>query len=326
MLPRERVIHVIEHRKPDRVPLYGWVKENLTPQITEVYGSVENFEDRFEFDFAHIFGGPPAWDAEALEDLRTHLGRDPEPPEVLDLPVPDPDDPARYQDIREQIRHHREERGRFVYVQTPGFFEGYNDHFSIENHLMHLLLFPDALHELYRRRKDWDIAFAMNCLDLGADMIHLSDDWGAQHGLMFNPGTWREMIFPYHKAVAEAVQDRGGYVSLHSDGNILPVMDGILEIGYHVVHPWQESAGMSLAHFKKNYSRHFTVMGGLDIQTTLGFGKRDHLVNEIERVMRLGADGGVLFCTTHYVQDHCTMEELTLAFETAYEMSRKACA
>jgi len=28
MLPRERVIEVIEHRRPDRMPVYAWVRAN----------------------------------------------------------------------------------------------------------------------------------------------------------------------------------------------------------------------------------------------------------------------------------------------------------
>ena len=45
MLPRERVIKVINHEKPDRVPIYGWVRANLEKQISEVFGSAEAFED-----------------------------------------------------------------------------------------------------------------------------------------------------------------------------------------------------------------------------------------------------------------------------------------
>jgi uroporphyrinogen decarboxylase len=322
MLSRERVIDVIEHRRPDRVPIYGWVRENLADEITAAFGSVEAFEDHYEFDLAHLFGGPRAWDQAALEARRTELGRDPTPPEVLDLPVPDPDDRAAYRRIVEQVRHHKEARGRFVYVQTPGYFEGYNDHFGIENHLLYLLQYPDELRELYRRRVDWAIRFAHNCLDLGVDMIHISDDWGGQTNLLFSPEIWWDMIHPCHRAVADAVKARGGYVSLHSDGNIGRIVDGILDIGYHVVHPWQESAGMSLERFKAEWSRRFTVMGGLDVQSTLGFGDRERLVAEIERVMRLGAGGGLLFCTTHFVQAHCSIEELTAAYDSACDWSR----
>ena len=44
----------------------------------------------------------------------------------------------------------------------------------------------------------------------------------------------------------------------------------------------KESAGMSLTNFKANYRQHFTVMGGLDVQTTIGFGKIDFLKAEID--------------------------------------------
>jgi uroporphyrinogen decarboxylase len=67
-------------------------------------------------------------------------------------------------------------------------------------------------------------------------------------------------------------------------------------------------------------------MGGLDVQTTIGFGKLDLLRAEIERVLRLGADGGLLFCTTHFIQDHCSVDELRLAFDLVYELSRSVCA
>ena len=69
MLPRERVIKVIRHEEPDRIPTYGWVAANLTPQIAEAFGSVQAFEDRYEFDFAHIFGGPNTFVREAVEAL-----------------------------------------------------------------------------------------------------------------------------------------------------------------------------------------------------------------------------------------------------------------
>ena len=74
MLPRERVINVIHHEKPDRIPIYGWVRANLEDQIAEVFGSVEAFEDKYEFDFAHIFGGPGPYPAETIKQLRQDLG------------------------------------------------------------------------------------------------------------------------------------------------------------------------------------------------------------------------------------------------------------
>jgi len=326
MLPRERVIEVIEHRRPDRIPIYGWVRANLEKEITEAFGSVEAFEDQYEFDFAHLFGGPGPYSGEALDELRGKSGGAIEPGALLDLPLTDPHEAAAYRDITDQVRHHKEERGRFVYVQTPGIFECLNGPFGIENHLAYLLLFEGELHEVYRRQAAWNQSFAHNCLDLGVDMVHVSDDWGAQHSLLFNPEIWWRLIYPYHKSTCQSIKDRGAFLSLHSDGNNWDVMDGIVDLNVDVFHPFQESAGMDHKRYLGEYSSDFVLMGGLDVQTTIGFGKLDFLRAEIERVMRTFAHGGLLFCTSHFVQDHCSIEELTVAFDTAYEVSRRVCA
>jgi uroporphyrinogen decarboxylase len=324
MLSRERVIEVIEGRAPDRVPLYGWVRANLAEPIATAFGSVEAFEDRYEFDFAHLFGGPGCYRQDDLKAM--HGARAPTPRDLLAVPMTDPDALEVYANIREQIRHHKEERGRFVYVQTPGIFEANNGPLGgIENHLLALALYPDDLPGLYRRQADWNRRFALNCIELGVDMVHVSDDWGGQHGLLFSPETWWRLIYPFHRLTAQAVKKAGAYLSLHSDGNINGVVDGVVDLGYDVVHPWQESAGMSYDTYWGQYSRAFVLMGGLDVQTTIGFGKLDVLRSEIERVLRRFARGGLLFCTSHFVQEHCTVEELQFAFDSAYGLVREVC-
>jgi uroporphyrinogen decarboxylase len=322
MTSRERVEAVIRHRRPDRVPIYGWTRANLEEPLKAAFGSVEAFEDRYEFDFAHLFGGPNPYPQAGIEALRRAGGGTIEPAALLDLSLGDPDASAAYDNLRSAIRHHKERRGRFVYVQTPGIFECLNGPFGIENHLGYLLLFEGDLHQVYRRQAEWNRRFAMNCLDLGVDMVHVSDDWGAQNGLMFSPETWWRLIYPYHKITVDAVKARGAFVSLHTDGNNNDVVDGILRLGYDVVHPWQESAGMSLSDFKARYRDRFSVMGGLDVQTTIGFGKRDFLAAEIRRVLGMFRDGGLLFCTSHFVQAPCTMDELTFAYDLIREITR----
>lgn len=315
MTPHQRVVAVIEGRKPDRIPVYGWVRANLDKPITEAFGSVEAFEDHYQFDFAHLFGGPAAYRADDLRALREAHGGAIEPRHLLELPISDPNVSADYDSLRADVEHHKTQRGRFVYVQTPGIFEANNAPFGIQNHLMHLALYEDDLHGVYRRQAEWNRQRALNCLDLGVDMIHVSDDWGAQTSLMFSPGTWRELMYPYHKITCDAVRQRGGYLSLHSDGNITSVLDGVVELGYNVVHPYQVSAGMDYQRYLDRYADRFAVMGGLDVQTTVGFGDLDKLKAEIEHVVNTFRSRGILLCTTHFVQDHCSIEELAFAYD-----------
>ena len=34
-------------------------------------------------------------------------------------------------------------------------------------------------------------------------------------------------------------------------------------------------------------------------------------------------DGGLIFCTSHFVQDHCSIEELVTAYELVHELVHK---
>lgn len=318
----ERVRNTILGKPIDRQPIYGWVKENLGEEIAAEFGSVENFEDRFEFDLAHIFGGPWSFDGEAFDEIRSR--HDELTPDVLldyELFV-SPDNDADYERMKRDIAHHKQ-RERFCYVQTPGLFEHFNTVFGIENHLMYTALYPEELCELYHRQAEWTIRFADKCIDLGVDMIHISDDWGSQKDMLFSPDTWWEIIHPNMKKIVDHVHSKGVFASLHSDGCIAKVLDGVRDIGFDVVHPWQENAGMPLEMYLKNYSDAFAIMGGICVQSAIGIMSRDELEKEIRRVFSKLNGKRWICCTSHFVQKHCSVEDLSFAYELIYKLARE---
>ena len=317
----ERVKKTILGLETDRQPIYGWVSANLTDEITEAYGSVANFEDKYEFDCAHIFGGPGAFSKEVLNKLRAE-NEELTPDIVLESDVfTSPDVDTAYKNIENAIAFHKQ-RGRFCYVQTPGFFEQFNSVFGIENQLLYLALYPDELNELYKKQAEWTKVFADKCIALGADMIHFSDDWGAQNDMMFSPSTWKELIYPNMKTVIDHVHEKGVFASLHSDGCVMKVADGIKELGYDVVHPWQENAGMSYDVYLDKYSDNFAILGGVCVQSAIGLLPKDRLEAEIRRVFAKLRGKRWICCTTHYVQKHCSINDLTFAYDLIYELAR----
>lgn len=318
----ERVKTTILGGKPDRQPIYGWVSANLTDEITAAYGSVGAFEDKYEYDAAHIFGGPGSFDGNVLDRIRAE--NDEFTPDLLvnEEIFASPDNLDNYKNISDAMAYHKQ-RGRFCYVQTPGFFEQFNGVFGIENQLMWLGLYPDELNELYRRQAEWTIKFAGHCIDLGVDMIHISDDWGAQNDLLFSPVLWKEIVYPHMKKVVDYVHSRGCLCSLHSDGCVSKVTDGIVDLGLNLVHPWQESAGMSYDVWLDKYSDKFAIMGGICIQTALGILSREELEAEIRRVFSLLGGKRWVVCTTHFVQNHCSIEDLGFAYDLIYKLARE---
>ncbi|MBR4185321.1 MAG: hypothetical protein IKQ87_06100 [Clostridia bacterium] len=318
----ERVRRTILGLPTDRQPIYGWVSANLTNELNEAYGSVAAFEDKYEFDMSHIFGGPGSFRGDVIERVRWE-NDELTPDLLLDEDIfTDPDNLADYRNIEDAMAFHKE-RGRFCYIQTPGFFEQFNGVFGIENQLLWLAMYPEELDELYRRQAEWTVKFAGHCIDLGIDMVHISDDWGAQRDLMFSPKLWREIIFPHMKRVVDYVHGRGCFCSLHSDGCIAKVTDGVAELGLDLVHPWQESAGMSYDLYLEKYRDTFAILGGICIQTVLGLVPQDELEREIRRVFGLLRGRRWVCCTTHFVQNHCSIADLAFAYDLIYKLARE---
>lgn len=322
MTSRERVLCAIRGEQTDRTPIYGWVRANLEEEITKQYGCVEAFEDRYEFDAAHIFGAPTPFNGRALRKEYQAEGEELTPDVLLDTVRFTPAAEQDWSRVKAALEHHRK-RERFCYIQTPGFFEFFNHSFGIENQLMYLLLYPDEIAALYAKQADWLIGFADRCLELGVDCVHISDDWGSQRELMFSPALWRELIKPNLKRVVDHVHSRGGLVSLHSDGCIKGVTDDLAELGIDLLHPWQESAGMSYDIYLEKYADQFAILGGVCVQTALGLVSQDKLESEIRRVFGLLKGKRWICCTTHFVQNHCTLEDLAFAFDLIYRLARE---
>ncbi len=320
---QERVRRTLQGSPVDRQPIYGWVFANLTDPITEAFGSVEAFEDHYEFDIAHIFGGPRCFNWEMLDRIRDENGGELTPDLLADVDfLLSPDQMDGYESMAASLAHHKA-RGRFTYVQTPGFFEHYNDLFGIENHLMYTALYPDELHAIYQRQAEWTVRFADHCLELGADCIHISDDWGAQKDMLFSPVFWWEHIYPHLKRVVDHVHEKGAFVSLHSDGAVMRVADGIRDVGFDMVHPWQENAGMSYDTYLDKYADSFAILGGVCVQSAIGILPQPQLEAEIRRVFGLLKGKRWICCTTHFVQDHCSIEDLRFAYDLIYKLARE---
>ncbi|MBQ4354544.1 MAG: hypothetical protein IJC71_06590 [Clostridia bacterium] len=320
----ERVRNTILGKPVDRQPIYGWVSANLSNEISAQYGSVAAFEDKYEFDMAHIFGGPGSIRGDLLKRLREEHGE--VTPDILveqgDDLFADPNILAHYDGIKNAMNFHKE-RGRFCYIQTPGFFEHFNGIFGIQNHLCYLAMYPDELAELYARQAEWTVQFAGHCIDIGLDMIHISDDWGAQNDLMFSPVLWKEIIYPNMKKVVDYVHSRGCLASLHSDGCVAKVTDGLVDIGFNCVHPWQENAGMSYDVYLDKYQDKFAILGGICVQSAIGILPREELESEIRRVFRTLKGKRWICCTSHFVQNHCSMDDLNFAFDLIYKLARE---
>ncbi len=333
MIPRERVFEALAHREPDRVPLYLWVfsQKAVVADIEARHGSVEQFYDLLDLDMCQTFPSKGLLadraDPSGAVVVDTPYGRsaygDPlSLEEALDAPLTDPDDEALYGHIRREVEHHRGRRGRAIFLQTPGVFEASNGLIGLEVHLAEMALRPHLVRRLYDRIASWNHRYIENAVEIGVDVVHVSDDWGMNHAMLFSPRMWWELVHPGEKVTTDFARSCGIPLSLHCDGYLMDVMDGVVDLGFQCLHPVQASAGMDPVRVKREYGDVLTLYGGLDVRTTLGRDDRDRVRDEVRWAMReLKPGGGFIFCTSHMVQPGTPLAEVEQAYQVALEES-----
>ena len=75
--------------------------------------------------------------------------------------------------------------------------------------------------------------------------------------------------------------------------------------------------------YLSKYQDQFAILGGVCIQTALGILPREKLEQEIRRVFSTLRGKRWICCTTHYVQNHCTIEDLRFAYDLIYQLARE---
>jgi len=321
MNSRERVFATINREPVDRTPLDCWLYQRQFLDILETeYGPREQFLDEFGID---LFVGWTPYPNQFDKKLTLE--------ELLESDIGDPSDPKWIThrdwspdfagvcvvDAVEQQSHHR-----VVTAHTWGIVEGTSTLLGIAKCWAFLRKKPDLMMDWFDRYADWLCALADNCIDAGADIIQMSDDWGSNNIMLFSPKMWRSLIKPYTERVIQHVRGRGVPFIMHSDGYIMDIMDDIVDMGANLLHPVQESAGMDPRTVKDQYGDKLIVYGSLDTVDALLLEDEEALDAYItEKFQVYGPGGGYIFNTGHFVQPDTPPGRLIRAYTLANELA-----
>jgi hypothetical protein len=94
------------------------------------------------------------------------------------------------------------------------------------------------------------------------DVISLADDVSAAQMPFVSVGTYRDIILPHHKRLADIALDNGLPLLMHCCGKCEMFIDSWLEIGVSAWEPAQVSNDLTA--IKKKYGRKLAICGGWD--------------------------------------------------------------
>jgi uroporphyrinogen decarboxylase len=152
------------------------------------------------------------------------------------------------------------------------------------------------------------------------DLVFISDDIGAQNGLLISPAAWRRHLEPRMKRWCDLVHAHGLRVFFHTDGAAEPLIGPLIDCGIDVLNPIQHVCpGMETAALKRKYGGRVVFHGGVDNQHVLPFGSTDEVRAEVRMLKdTLGAGKEGFICgSCHNVQPGTPIVNILAMIEEA---------
>lgn len=156
---------------------------------------------------------------------------------------------------------------------------------------------PGSVHEKAERVLDGACAWQERLLAAGADGIVNCCDVALTNGPLLSPSQCEEFLLPYLARWTDSLRRRGVLSIWHTDGNILPLLPGILASGLDALQCLDPIAGIDVVRLKEEVDGRLSLIGNIDCGL-LQLGTDAQVEAEARRVLAGCARGGgfVLGC------------------------------
>ncbi|NSW57834.1 MAG: hypothetical protein HPY44_17670 [Armatimonadetes bacterium] len=181
---------------------------------------------------------------------------------------------------------------------------------------------PDALHHEARARHETAIAKFNELAEAGADFIHVVNDVAFNSGTFISPAQFRDLCIPYLAEQVAHIRSLGVIPFVHTDGNIMDVLDDYLSLGAACFQSVDPMAGMDIAEVKRRCHGKMALMGNVQCNL-LQDGPLEAIRESALYCLRHGSPGGgYIFGTSNTIFPGMPLEH----YEYMLEVYRDFCA
>jgi hypothetical protein len=350
MNSRERISAALEHRDPDRTPVFEYVL--LSPLADRLLGRPYAADPEKWEDVLLASGWERAVRQRAVDqlDLALLLGHDmmyvlpnPGPPATRHEAAPPPpqadvDDPVERVRIRNEraasggalpqesllvyaiLKDEMRKRSVDLPILAPAYAHGvWTDVDLMET----MLMAPEVAHEHFALATRRALAWVEQYVAIGVDQIGVGGDFSGTRPLI-SPEAYRRFIVPEVRRLSRRIHEANRYAVNASDGNLWPVLDdflfgcevdGYLEIDMH--------AGMDMGRLKSTCRGRITLYGNLDCGNILSFGTPKEVTAHVIGCLEAGmGGGGHILCASNAITASVPMENYVAVVNAYRDMFR----
>jgi len=311
MTSAERVFIALQKKQPDRVPIVEWF---IDPEvIKKIYPGCSYYDfvekiglDGVGINEAYDFRTGVKWIDRQRGIFRDKWGVTrkvttelvPYPLEspiktgkdLLNYKPPDPTDKRLLGELPEVVQRFKGKKAIIWWSHDafiiPAYLRGMDNLFLdfIEN--------PQLAKAIIEMCVDFNVEEIKMAIDTGAELIVLGDDYASQKGPMMSPSHFEEFILPGLTKIVQTIKSKGAYAIKHSDGNIWPILDKIVDTGIDAINPLEPVAGMDIGEVKEKYGHKVCVIGNIDCGITLSQKPKEAVIEEVKCCIAKASIGG----------------------------------
>jgi uroporphyrinogen decarboxylase len=115
---------------------------------------------------------------------------------------------------------------------------------------------------------------------------------------MFSPAAFEKILMPIYEKMISAYKKAGAkWVILHCDGNLLPILDMLIEAGIDGINPVEYAASLDVTELIPTYYGKLRFIGGVCNTHVLPTNDPDQITEHTKKIASTGKDGGLVIGT-----------------------------
>lgn len=337
MTSEERILRVLQRLEPDRVPHFEWivdqkVRRALFPEckgqhdfavrmghdaviVDLVYQKEIVSENRWRSEWGYVaqktdeeHGIEVESPIQTMADFERYS-----PPEVTA--------PGRFAAVEQAVDEFAGRKAVICHL---------NDVFSLPRYLMGMdkLLMaivraPELVKALVDLSVDYNLKAAKQVAARGIKVVYTGDDFAYNKSPLMSPKHFRELFYPGLKRVMQGFKELDLFVIKHTDGNIWPILDMIVDSGIDCLDPIDPMGGMDLGEVKAKYGDRIALKGNVDCAHLMTFGTPEEVVEATKAALEAGMPGGgFILSSSNSIHSTVKPENYAAMVQTAMEYGR----
>jgi uroporphyrinogen decarboxylase len=208
---------------------------------------------------------------------------------------PDPDIPFRYEHLEHLVKRFKGERAVVIGV-TDIFALGRENFLGDIGYLRAMVKEPELIDRSNEIILDYQLRYMKNCIEVGADIFWINGDWAMTEKPMVSRNFTERFLGPPLKTLVDFAHEHGVPCVKHTDGNIWPIYDVIIDTGIDGLHPIDPMANMDIGEAKEKFGDKVCLCGNVSCAFSLVSGTTEEVRQETKEVIKKAGKGGGLIC------------------------------